>query len=692
MNNVLEILKILEINVENKTKIELIKLLIEKATAIQSEMMLDILKMTADFKIGEPSMLATCLYIMIPKQEVNYDKISIDYCKTTADILKGLNTVGFLNNGSITNEAENIRNMLIAMTKDLRVLVILLCYVLFNLEHINELEMENKDIFVHSVRDIYAPLSARLGLSKIKNKLEDFSFRYLDPEIYESLSKEELLNKKSRQEQIALAMKKIRHSLKELNFKFTVMGREKHLASVYKKVKSKNLTINQLYDLMAIRVIVQTVDECYIVLGKINSEFTILPNRFKDYIAMPKPNGYQSLHTVILAENDRPIEVQIRTEQMHKFCEYGVAAHWIYKEKRKSTSFDEKVNWLRQLIEENKQLPSAEFIENIKSDMFNDEIFAQTPNGKVLKFPLGANCIDFAYAVHTDIGHKCVGAKINDKMVPISTKLNNGDICEIITNKASKGPSRDWLKLVGTSSARNKINQFFKHQFIDENIKKGKIILEKAIKERGKSLSEIVLGDEFKKMISRYSFNTIDEVYAGVGSGSISAEQVLNKIIIPEKKTRTYSAAGSTKPKGILVNYQGDMLTRFAKCCSPIPGDKIVGYVSRGRGVTVHRADCVNVKYLDNVRIVDVDWDKESTGKYVAKLNAIFNSDSKALNNTTQMLEKEKVSIVSLSSKINPNQTTEITIRVNVQSNAELDSLINKIEKLPNLKKVIRAN
>lgn len=689
MNNVYEFL---EKNLTDKKHLPQILPLLETASPLQTKMMLDILKTINDFKIGDSSLLATCLYIMIPKESVDYTIVSADYDKTTSEILQGLNTVGFLNNGSLQHEAENIRNMLIAMTKDLRVLVILLAYVTFNLEHIDEVEMENKKIYVHSVKDIYAPLSARLGLSKIKNKLEDLSFRYLEPDIYKKLSEEELLNKDKRKKQIHIAMQKIRNTLKDLGIKFSVVGREKHLASVYKKLCSKNLSINQLFDLMAIRVIVQTVDECYIVLGKINSEFTILPDRFKDYIAMPKPNGYQSLHTVILAEDDRPIEVQIRTEEMHKFCEYGVAAHWIYKEKRKNTSFDEKVNWLRQLIEENRQLPSAEFIENLKSDMFNDEIFAQTPNGKVLKFPYGATCIDFAYAVHTDIGHKCVGAKINNKMVPISTKLNNGDICEIITNKLSKGPSRDWLKIVATSSARNKINQYFKHQFVEENIKKGKIILEKAAKDRGKNLNELMTSEEIKKLLAKYSFITIDEVFAGVGSGTISAEQVLNRMIVPEKKERTYSSAGTSKPKGILVNYQEDMLTRFARCCSPIPGDDIVGYVSRGRGVTVHRADCVNVKYLENNRLVDVYWDKNSSDKYVAKLCAIFHSDMKALNNVTQLLEKEKINIVSLSSKTNPNQTTEITIRVNVKSNSELDSIIHKIEKLPNMKKVLRAN
>jgi len=689
MNNIIEIL---QKNVCNEIKLQKLALLFQDASTMQEKMMTDILKTINDFKIGEPSLLATCLYIMIPKESVDYLAIATDYDKTTAEILQGLNTVGFLNNGSIEHEAENIRNMLIAMTKDLRVLVILLAYVAFNLEHIQEIEMENKKIFVHSVKDIYAPLSARLGLSKIKNKLEDLSFRYLEPDIYQKLSDEELLNKDKRKKQIHLAMQKIRATLRDLGIKFSVVGREKHLASVYKKISSKNLSINQLYDLMAIRVIVQTIDECYIVLGKINSEFTILPNRFKDYIAMPKPNGYQSLHTVILADDDRPIEVQIRTEEMHKFCEYGVAAHWIYKEKRKSTSFDEKVNWLRQLIEENRQLPSSEFIENIKSDMFNDEIFAQTPNGKVLKFPVGATCIDFAYAVHTDIGHKCVGAKINSKMVPISTKLNNGDICEIVTNKLSKGPSRDWLKIVATSSARNKINQFFKHQFVEENIKKGKTILDKASKERGKIFADLVSADDLKKLLAKYSFSTLDEILAGVGSGTISAEQVLNRLIVPEKKERTYSSAEPSKPKGILVNFQEDMLTRFARCCSPIPGDEIVGYVSRGRGVTVHRADCINVKYLEKNRLVDVYWDKDISEKYVAKLSAIFHSDTKALNNVTQLLEKEKVNIVSLSSKTNQNQTIEITIRVNVKSNNELDSIIHKIEKLPNVKKVLRSN
>lgn len=676
---------------KNMPSPEIANKIIEISSAYKDKSKLYSILGTVDYyNLDWQSFVATVYFVLFDKGDIDYDDIRAQYDDTVASILLNLNSVNILDRPSF-DDAENIRNMLLVMTKDLRVLIILLSSVLYNIENISKITINDKNLFAQSVRDIYAPLSARLGLSMIKTRLEDAVLKYLDPKMYSNLAHEEMLNKAERKEQIDKCIQKIQTVLADMHIDYEIYGREKHLASVYKKIKSKNLTLSQLYDLMAIRIIVNTVEECYGVLGKINQNFDILPQRFKDYIAMPKSNGYQSLHTVVLADNNRPIELQIRTREMHEFCEYGVAAHWVYKEKKKHNAFDDKVNWLRKLIDENSSLTSTEFIANIKSDIFDDEIYAQTPNGKIIKFPNGANCIDFAYAIHTDVGNKCIGAKINDKMVPLYTKLNNGDVCEILVSKTSKGPSRDWLKTVATSSARNKINAYFKRELVDENIKKGKSILEKSAKDRGKSLSNLLTNENTRILLEKYIFNTLEELYASIGAGSISSEQILNRIIVPEKKQKVYTDDKSSELEGILVNKQEDMMTRFAKCCTPIPGDKIVGYVSRGRGVTIHKSDCANINYLSTDRLIDADWDENVKGKYTASLSAYFDIESGAFSNVTKLLEKNKIDILSLSS-CPQNQGIEIKIRINVVSSTHLDEIIAKISNLPHLKKVIRAN
>lgn len=681
-----------EIILDQEIKEKLIKAL-KQGSPSEIELMQNMLDTLKTYNVGDETYASACLYVLYDKSEIDYEKIKICYGKNVEEILKNLYTASFRTQKNNEEEIENVRNMLLVMAKDLRVLIVLLSFVLYFAENVKKIELEHADVFMRSVQDIYAPLSARLGLNVIKNRLEGAGFKYLHPDIYERLSNEEILNKDIREQQVQLAMQRIKDAMGDTAC--VVMGRQKQLASIFNKMKSKNLNLGQLYDLMAVRVIVDSVEECYIALGKINSTFKIIPDRFKDYIANPKPNGYQSIHTCIMSNNNRPIEVQIRTHDMHQFAEYGVAAHWIYKENKKANTFDIKINWLKKLIEESDTLSSKEFLENVKMDMFADEIYAQTPNGKIIKFPLGANCIDFAYAIHSDIGNKCIGAKINGKIVPLGRELENGDECEIITSKTAKGPSRDWLKIVKTREARNKINSYFKKEFVLENIKKGKTIFNYVCRERSLQPADLLDDDALNGVLSRYSLASVDEMYASIGHGSLTAEQIINKISamskINEHKIMQSEIKKSSSP--ILVDQQQDMLTRFAKCCTPIPGDDIVGFISRGRGVTVHRRDCVNVRHLDKNRLIEVAWgDNKNAASFTAKLKTSFTSETNIIKNIIQFMDENKIKIVSLDSKTLARDKVEVLVGININSNKQLDFIMQKMHSLPNIENIARAN
>lgn len=646
----------------------------------------DILK---SYNLDDVSFMSTALFVIIEKQDVDYSAITEEFGEEVSNMLKNLNSVGFQHSPSNSAELENIRNMLIVMSQDVRVLIILLSYNLYKIEHLELMDEEEQKVFVKSVNEIYAPLSARLSLKEIKNKMEDACFKFLEPDVYEQLSVDERLNKEERQHQVDVVVQKINSALKEMNIEGKVYGREKHLASVYNKIKSKQISLGQIYDLMAVRVIVDTVEECYAVLGKINSIFTILPGRFKDYIATPKPNGYQSIHTCILAENNRPVEVQIRTQAMHHFNEYGVAAHWIYKDKgHKATNFDKSINWLKEIIDENKDLSSKEFTEAIKMDMFNSEVYAQTPNGKIIKFPIGSNCIDFAYAVHTDIGNRCVGAKLNGKFVPLTTELKNGDICEILLGPENKGPSRDWLKIVKTSSARTKINNYFKKQFVEDNIKFGKSMFETSAKNNQVSVTSLLASDKLNSILNKYSLSNVDEMYAMIGSGTLSADGIVKKLMPSLNQIPKTSIVKKTKVKGnVLVDNNRGMMTRFAKCCLPIMGDEIVGFVSIGNGVTIHRKDCINVKTLDKDRFIPVSWDDNQSLLYLAKINV--KGDSSAIAKITNLMNKMGVVIKLF--EVNPAFPNQYTITLTLKSHDELDKVVSKIKQIDNISSVERV-
>ena len=656
----------------------------------QKELMQYLFNIIKLYKMDKNCYYACGYFVAVAKENVDYKQIKEEYGEDVCNMLKKLNQVGFYT--SEEADLEYVRNMFISMAQDLRVMIILLAYNLYRAEHIYELPGTEQVIFAKMVRDIYAPLSARLGLREIKNKLEDISFKYFDPDMYRQLSVDERLNKKERLTQITRTIDKIKQELCELKIDGEVYGREKHLASVYNKLKEKKTTLSQIYDLMAVRCVVNTVEECYLVLGKINSMFTILPNRFKDYIATPKPNGYQSIHTCILSENNRPIEVQIRTKEMHHFNEYGVAAHWIYKDKgHKRSNTDDTINWLKGMIDENKDLSGKEFVETVSRNMFSNEIFAQTPNGKIIKFPAGANCIDFAYAIHTTIGNRCVGAKINGKIVPIVTELKNGDVCEIILGPNNKAPSRDWLNIAKTNVARQKINAYFKKQFIEENIKNGKNALEACAKNNNTSLSELLKSDKLQDVLNKYNLDNVDELFSLVGNGNLKAENIVSRLI-PHKtnvEIKYYDESKKKQNKStILVSKQRDMMTRFAKCCMPVIGDDIVGYVSLNNGVTIHRSDCVNVKTMDKNRFIDVEWDNQGAEEYQVRLKVYF-KDKASLSKIAEILEKLNIKVVSFD--LNPTNSKELLMIIVVRSYQDIEKVKNRVESLSSVEECKRG-
>lgn len=646
----------------------------------------DILK---SYNLDTTTMVATSLFVIFENKEVDYDKIKKQFNEQISEMLHNLNGVGLQHPTDNEEEFENVRNMLIVMSQDIRVLIVLLAYNLYKMEHLELLQEDERKLFVKSVNDIYAPLSARLSLKEIKNRMEDACFKFLDPEMYKQLSHDERLNKEERQEQVNKIIDTIKTALEQSNIPCKVYGREKHLASVYNKIKNKNLTLSQIYDLMAVRVIVETVEECYAVLGKINAIFNIIPNRFKDYIATPKPNGYQSIHTCILTENNRPVEVQIRTQKMHHFNEYGVAAHWIYKDKgHKASSFDKSINWLKEIIDENKDLSSKEFTESVKMDMFNSEIYAQTPNGKIIKFPVGANCIDFAYAVHTSIGNRCVGAKLNGKFVPLTTELKNGDVCEILLGAEDKGPSRDWLKVVKTSSAKSKINNYFKKEFVEDNIRNGKSMFETSAKNNQVSVSTLISSDKLSLVLSKFSLSNIDELYAMIGSGKVNSDSIVKRLMpTPERVKEHKNIKPSYVKNNILVDNSKGMMTRFAKCCLPLPGDEIIGFVSLGKGVTVHRCDCINVKTLNHDRFIPVSWDDNKQYEYFAKIRVV--GKDIVLASITNLINKLGIKINSF--EINPNNVNEYFLTISLKSNDELNKVISKVRNIENVQLVERV-
>lgn len=587
--------------------------------------------------------------------------------------------------------AENFRKIFVAMAKDVRVIIIKLADRLHNMRSLNFLSYERQQRMAKETLDIYTPLAGRLGISQIKCELEDLCLKYLDPEAYEYLVYNIRQKVSERQEFVNNIVAEIKDLMKSEGVEGEVFGRPKHFYSIYKKMKNKGKTLDQIYDLTAVRVIVKTIGECYTVLGRIHVRWSPIPGRIKDYIATPKPNKYQSLHTTVMTKYGQPFEIQIRTEEMHRVAEFGIAAHWKYKEGRteeETTDVESRLTWLREVMEWQGDLKdSKEFINALKTELYSHELLVFTPRGKVISLPPEATPIDFAYAIHSEVGNHCTGARVNSKIVPLNTTLEVGDVVEIITSPNSKGPSRDWLKFIKSSSAKAKIRQFFKNELKEENIRVGQIKLEEEAKKKGFTLSTLLTEESFQRISERFSFNEQEEMFAAVGYGSISVNQILFKLIdFYRKETpaafEVHSTGAGKSTGGVLVNGQAGMLLRFAGCCSPVPGDEIVGYTSRGRGVVIHRTDCPNMRGVEAGRLLSASWQIAAGAK--ARFNANISiraaDQGGALSVLSQVVSDMKLSITAVNGRIDKNRDAILEASVSLSDISEVDLLIKKMK------------
>ena len=609
-------------------------------------------------------------------------------------------------------QAENLRKMLLAMAKDIRVILIKLADRLHNMHTLKYMPPEKQLEKAHETLEIYAPLAHRLGISKIKWELEDICLRYIDPKGYYELVDRIAKKRKEREAYITQIIEEIQAKTHELGIEAHLDGRPKHFYSIYKKMQEQNKTLEQIYDLFAVRVIVNSVKDCYAVLGMVHELYKPIPGRFKDYIAMPKPNMYQSLHTTLIGYEGTPFEVQIRTWDMHRVAEVGIAAHWKYKEGHSASSdMDNRLAWLRQLLDWQKDTRDAnEFIETVKVDLFTDEVFVFTPKGDVMNLPLGSTPIDFAYAIHSAVGNKMMGAKVNGEMVRLSYELKNGDIVEILTSSNVHGPSRDWLKIAKSSQARNKINQWFKKENREENVLRGKENIERELKKQGMTYSQLFKNEWIEIILKKFNFNSLEDMYSAVGYGGITSSKIVARLKDEYRKTvkadelepdaaETEAQNKADKKKknipesGIIVKGIDNCLVRLSRCCNPVPGDKIIGYITRGRGVSVHRADCTNVtgNLNDEGRLIEVSWYSASNVAYKADITLMANDRAALLMEITNVIAEAKLHLKAINARTTRDQLVIINLTLEINDTEQLDKIIKKLKKVDSVFEVTRS-
>ena len=592
-------------------------------------------------------------------------------------------------------QAENIRKMLLAMAQDIRVVLIKLADRLHNMRTLHALPVEKQQRIARQTMEIYAPLAERLGIWQIKWELEDLAFKALEPERFRELAKLLDTRRKGRETYIERAIAELRPSLEAAGIEADIEGRPKHIYSIWKKMQRKSAEFGEIYDVYAIRLLVDEVRDCYAALGIVHSIWRPIPGQFDDYIAVPKNNLYQSLHTAVIALDGKPLEIQIRTHQMHQVSEVGIAAHWRYKEGTKSDrEYDAKLAWLRQLMDWQRDVSESdatEFVEGIKLDIFQDQVFVFTPKGDIKDLPAGATPLDFAYRIHTDVGHRTIGAKVNNRLVPLDYRLKNGDIVEIVTTKGEHGPSRDWLNVVRTSHAREKIRQWFKRKDRDENIVHGRESLERELRRLARTSIGAVGQDQIAEVARQYNYDTIDDFYAAIGYGAIGAQTVVMKLgVVDDVQSTLPTVAPPQKVErtgGVRVKGVGDLLVRFAKCCHPIPGDPIVGFITRGKGVTVHLQTCNTVVNEREVsRLIDVEWESAPTETYPIAIRVEAYDRTGLLSDITQVVAENKVNIVAAQVGVTPDHTAVVRATIQVHSVSQLARVMSRIE---NLKDVI---
>lgn len=663
----------------------------------------------ADLGMDDETVCAALLHDVVEDTNLTNEDLVKEFGETIAQMVAGVTKLGSIRFTSIEEkQAENYRKMFLAMGKDIRVVLIKLADRLHNMRTLKYLAPDRQFANAKETMDLYAPLANRLGIYSLKWELEDLSFKYLYPEEYHKIVDE--LDKK-RDERLEF-INKIKEDLKEnitkQHIEVEVTGRAKHLYSIYKKMQRDQKNLDQIYDLFALRILVKNVRDCYATLGIVHEMYTPMPGRFKDYIAVPKTNMYQSIHTTLLGPKGVPFEVQIRTWDMHKIAEFGIAAHWAYKEEsnngiRKSVIVnDDKLAWLRESLEwQQKTENPREFLRTLKTELFEDEVYVFTPKGGIKEMPMGATPIDFAYSVHQEIGHRMIGCKINGKMMPIITELQNGDIVEILTSDQPKGPSRDWLKFVKSSSAKTKINQWFKREERTENIEKGKEIIDREIKKLGMKNQELLKPEWLEGILEKYQYTTIDDMYASIGFGGLSDKKVIARLLGEyrkeheeedlEQKIEELSQAKPSKIKpsktGVYVKGIENCLVKLSKCCNPLPGDEIIGYITKGRGVSVHRKDCINLKDLvgQENRMIDVYWLQDVKASYTVEIEIFANDRTGLLRDVIKQIENYKIKIMGMNTRTNKDNTAILDMTLET---ADIDNLNKLMKALRNVESV----
>ncbi len=679
----------------------------------------------ADLELDKETIVAGLLHDVVEDTVMTTEEITKEFGAEVALLVDGVTKLGQLSYSAdkVEVQAENLRKMFLAMAKDIRVILIKLADRLHNMRTLKYMKPEKQKEKARETMDIYAPLAQRLGISKIKVELDDLSLKYLEPEVYYDLVEKIALRKTERQKFVDGIVAEVRAHIEKAGIKAQIDGRVKHFFSIYKKMVNQDKTLDQIYDLFAVRIIVDTVKDCYAALGVIHEMYKPIPGRFKDYIAMPKPNMYQSLHTTLIGPGGRPFEIQIRTFEMHRTAEYGIAAHWKYKEASNnggtvnvSKQEEEKLSWLRQILEWQKDMSDGrEFMSLLKSDLdlFAESVYCFTPAGDVKNLPNGSTPIDFAYSIHSAVGNKMIGARANGKLVNIDYVIQNGDRIEIITSQNSKGPSRDWLKIVKSAQAKNKINQWFRNELKEDNITRGKELMAAYCKSRSITLSDLMKPSYMESVMRKYGFRDWDSALAAIGHGGLKEGQVVNKLLDEYNKQHQKeitdehimeATEGKEKMRiaksgnGIVVKGIHDVAVRFSKCCSPVPGDEIVGFVTRGRGISVHRTDCVNVMNLsetDRARLIEAEWQKSEQDKnerYTVEIKIFGYNRTGLLVDISKIFTERKIDLSSLNCRVNKQGVATILLTFDVQGKEELASLTAKIRQIESVIDIQRTS
>lgn len=665
----------------------------------------------AELELDCTSMVAGLLHDTIEDTTFTFEQLKEGFGLEIATLVDGVTKLGKIPyTTKEEQQVENLRKMFLAMAKDIRVILIKLADRLHNMRTLKYMPEDKQLEKAKETLEIYAPLAHRLGISKIKWELEDICLRYIDPKGYYDLVEKIAKKRKEREAFITEMLETLKFKIHEINIEGAhIDGRPKHFYSIYKKMVDQNKTIEQIYDLFAIRIIVNSVKDCYAVLGMVHELYKPLPGRFKDYIAMPKPNMYQSLHTTLIGPEGQPFEIQIRTWDMHRVAEVGIAAHWKYKEGHsESSEMDSKLAWLRQLLDWQKDMRDAkEFMETLKIDLFTDEVFVFTPKGDVMSLPVGSTPIDFAYAIHSAVGNKMMGSKVNGKIATLTQELKNGDIVEVLTSSSVHGPSRDWLKIVKSSQAKSKINQWLKKEKRDENIVRGKELIEKELKKSGLTQDKLFRKEWIEPMLKRYTFNSLDDLYAGIGYGAITATKVIsrlkeeyNKTLKPEElellianqQQKQDKKKNSIPENGIVVKGIDNCLVRLSRCCNPVPGDEIVGYITRGRGVSVHRKDCLNIDNManDENRLIDVSWYKAINVAYKADITVMANDRTALLMEVTNAIGESKIPLKAINARTTREQIAIMNITLEINDTEQLEKIIKRLKKIDSVFEVSR--